>query len=173
MDFTEGLKAVLKGRDAVTMRGAYGVELFAKRLKNDELALSMRGANGWELLLITGGPCEYSRVLFDCVAETVATMLRDEAQKAAQAAPVCETVNVSAAPQNAAQAATAPRCAHFKSIKRAYAIATKAGLNVKADAAMRSAFSAFLCKPVASRETLNGSDWEKVGTAIKRGELTW
>lgn len=84
-----------------------------------------------------------------------------------------ETVNVSAAPENVAPAASTPRCAHFKSIKRAYAIATKAGLNVKADEAMRAAFGAFLGKPVASRETLNGSDWRAVGDAMKVGYLTW
>jgi hypothetical protein len=85
----------------------------------------------------------------------------------------CEAVNVSAVAQNVAQAAKAPRCAHFKAIKRAYAIAAKAGLNVKADEAMRAAFSRFLCKPVASRETLSGSDWSACADAVKCGYLTW
>jgi hypothetical protein len=84
-----------------------------------------------------------------------------------------ETMPAPAAVQNVAQAAKAPRCSHFKAIKRAYAIAREAGLNVKADEAMRAAFSGFLCKPVASRETLSGSDWKACGDAMKSGYLSW
>ncbi len=113
MSIAEGLKDVLQGRDEVTLRGAYGVELFAKRLKNDELTLSMRGANGWELVAMINGAVEYSRVLFGCVAETIIETLRN----AAQAPQACEAMPAPAASQNVAQSAVAaPRCAHFKSI---------------------------------------------------------
>jgi len=78
-----------------------------------------------------------------------------------------------ATPQAASTRAPQVRCAHFKSIKRAYSIAAQAGLNTRDSAAMRAAFSAFLCKPVASRETLSGSDWSACGDAMKSGYLAW
>ncbi len=96
-----------------------------------------------------------------------------EAVRAFMAYLEAATMPTPAAPQSPAQAAKAPRCSHFKAIKRAYAIAREAGLNVKADEAMRAAFSGFLCKPVASRETLSGSDWSACGDAMKAGYLTW
>jgi hypothetical protein len=176
MSIAEGLKGVLQNRDEVMMRGDYGMELFAKRTASGESALSMRATNHWELILLIGadGTVKRQSVLFECVVETFAAMMRDEAQKAAQTPPVRETMPVPAAPQEAAQCvARVPRCTFLKDVRRAYAIATKAGLNVKADEAMRAAFGAFLCKPVASRETLNGSDWRAVGDAMKAGYLTW
>ncbi len=61
MSIAKELEAVLQGRDAVTMRGDYGVELHAKRTASGELALSMKGATSWELVALIGGACEYSR----------------------------------------------------------------------------------------------------------------
>jgi hypothetical protein len=66
-----------------------------------------------------------------------------------------------------------PRCAHYASIRRAFACAREAGLDTKADAAMRAAFSRFLGRTIESREEMNGSDWESAATAVKCGELTW
>jgi len=169
MSIAKELEAVLQGRDEVTLRGAYGVELFAKRLKNDELTLSMRGANGWELVAMIGGVCEYSRVLFGCVAETIAETLRN----AAPSPPACEAVNVPATSQNVAQAAIAPRCGHLKSIKRVFAVARDVGLDTRADAAMRASFSRFLGRAIESRAALKPADWSMIGTAIKSQELTW
>jgi hypothetical protein len=69
--------------------------------------------------------------------------------------------------------ASAPRCPHYKAIRRVYAICKEIGLNTKADAAMRRAFENFLIRPVPSREVLDGRDWDAIGTAIKAGELCW
>jgi pyrroline-5-carboxylate reductase len=122
------------------------------------------------LVALCGGVCEYSRVLFSCVAETIIETLRN----AAQAPQACEAMPAPATSQNVAQeAVAAPRCVHFKSIKRVYAIARDAGLNVKADEAMRAAFSRFLGRAISSREELNGRDWLLIGDAIKARHLAW
>ncbi len=170
MSIAKELEAVLQGRDEVTLRGAYGVELFAKRLKNDELALSMKCANGWELVAMIGGVCEYSRVLFGCVAETIAETLRN----AAPAPQACEAVNVSAARENVAQrAVAASHSPSVKSIRRCFAVAREVGLDTRADAAMRASFSRFLGRAIESRAALKPADWSMIGTAIKAQELTW
>jgi hypothetical protein len=65
------------------------------------------------------------------------------------------------------------RCTWYRDIRRAYAIAREAGLDTKADAAMRAAFSRYLGRDVPSRETLDGDDWFRVGDAMKAGMLTW
>lgn len=65
------------------------------------------------------------------------------------------------------------RCAHYKSIRRAFAIAREAGLDTKADEAMRAAFSHFLGRAVETREALSGGDWMLVGNAIKARRLAW
>ncbi len=156
----EGLKAVLQNREAVTMCGDYDVELFAKRTASGEMALSMKGATGWETILLVGtrGDVLVQRTLFETVAATVAATLKSEADKAARIAPA--KVNV-------------VRCPHWKSIKRAYAIARECGLNTRNADAFRAACSRFLCREIESRDELRGSDWEAIGTAIKCGELAW
>jgi hypothetical protein len=68
---------------------------------------------------------------------------------------------------------TAPRCPHWNCIKRAYAIMREAGLNSKADAAMRAAFSRYLGREVESRDTLSGGEWLLLGDAIKGNRLAW
>jgi len=78
-----------------------------------------------------------------------------------------------ATPQAASTRAPKVRCAWYREIRRCYAIAREAGCDVKADEAMRAAFSRFLCKPVASRETMNGRDWLLVADAIKAHRLSW
>jgi len=174
MSIAQGLKEVLQNRDAVTMRGEFGIELFAKRTKNNELALSMKGANGWELVALIGGAVEYSRVLFSCVAETVAAMLKSEAQNAAQAPQSCEAVNVSAASQNVAQGAVAaPHSPRVKSFRRVFAVAREAGLDIRADAPMRDAFSRFLGRHVESRAALQPADLLLISNAIKTHQLSW
>ncbi len=74
-------------------------------------------------------------------------------------------------------AASAPakpvRCAWYRDIRRCYAIAREAGLDTKADAAMRAAFSRYLRKRIESREEMNGSDWVAVGDGIKARVLAW
>jgi hypothetical protein len=66
-----------------------------------------------------------------------------------------------------------PRCAHYASIRRFYAIARDAHLSVKADDAIRASLSRFLGREVSSRESLSGSEWESAATAVKCGELAW
>jgi len=79
-----------------------------------------------------------------------------------------------AAPEKAAQSATnRPRCPHYKSIRRTFAIAKDCGLNVKDEAAMRRAFGRALGRQIETREELNGNDWEAVGNMMRRGALTW
>lgn len=75
--------------------------------------------------------------------------------------------------QEAAQAVKAPRYPFYREIRRAYAIAREAGLDTKADEAMRAAFASILGRKVPSRETMNGRDWLLVGNAIKERRLTW
>ncbi len=177
MDFiAEGLKGVLQNRDEVMMRGDYGMELFAKRTASGELALSVRAVQKWELILLidASGTVKCQRVLFDCVTETIAAMLRDEAQKAAQTPQACETMPTPDEPQESAQCvARVPRCPHLKSIKRAYAIAREFGLNVKNEEAMRAAISRVLGRHIESRETMTAGEWLRVGSLIKTQHLVW
>ncbi len=78
-----------------------------------------------------------------------------------------------ATPQAASTRAPKVRCAWYREIRRCYAIAREAGCDVKADEAMRAAFSRFLGRAVPSREVLDSSDWVKVGDAIKAHQLAW
>jgi DNA-binding Lrp family transcriptional regulator len=73
----------------------------------------------------------------------------------------------------AAKPEKAPRCAFYREIRRCYAIAREAGLDVKADARMRAAFSRFLGREVETRETLRAGDWLLVADAIKSRRLAW
>jgi hypothetical protein len=116
-------------------------------------------------------------------ASEAAAMLDDEIARwerfhATQAAhlaammPACAALVVVPAnvPQNEAQRA---RCPFYRSIRRAYAIARDAGLDTKADDAMRLAFGRCLGRAIASRDELNGSDWSLIGDAIKARRLAW
>ena len=79
-----------------------------------------------------------------------------------------------AAPEKAAQSATnRPRCAHYKAIRRTFAIAKDRGLNVKDEAAMRWAFGRALGRTIETREEMTGNDWQAVGDMMKRGALAW
>jgi hypothetical protein len=73
----------------------------------------------------------------------------------------------------APQRAKAPRCAWYREIRRCFAIAREAGCDVKADEAMRAAFSRFLGRSIESRETMNAADWLLVGNEIKAHRLAW
>jgi hypothetical protein len=75
--------------------------------------------------------------------------------------------------QLAPVAAKPARCEFYPVIRRCYAIAREAGLNVKADDAMRAAFSRFLGREVETRETLRAGDWLLIGNAIKAQRLSW
>jgi hypothetical protein len=172
----EDLKGVLQNRDEVMMRGDYGMELFAKRTASGELALSMKAPQNWELILLIGtdGTVKLQRVLFDCVAETFADLLRDEAQKAAQTPQACETMPTTDEPQESAQCvARAPKCVFYKSVRRCFAIAAAAGLDTKQDTEFRAACSRVLGRNIESREAMTGGDWLLVGNAIKAQRLAW
>ncbi len=65
------------------------------------------------------------------------------------------------------------RCAWYRAIRRAFGIAKGAGLDTKADAAMRAAIGAMLGRTVATRCALTAGDWLAVGDGIRRGELAW
>lgn len=84
-----------------------------------------------------------------------------------QAAQAPTTAKVSGAKKSA------PRCAWYRDIRRAYAIAREAGLDVKADEAMRAAFGRLLGRRIETREEMNGADWIAVGDAMKARVLAW
>lgn len=65
------------------------------------------------------------------------------------------------------------RCAWYRDIRRCYAVAREAGLDVKNSAAMREAFSRFLGREVESREALRAGDWCAVSEGIKTRRLAW
>ncbi len=65
------------------------------------------------------------------------------------------------------------RCAWYRAIRRAYAIARDCGLDTKADAAMRAAFAAYFGRAIESREQLTARDWLAVGDAVKARRLAW
>jgi DNA-binding Lrp family transcriptional regulator len=159
------LQVVLMHKTAVTLRGDCGTVLRAQVTPRNEYALALQCATGFETVLLVGngGDVLMARTLFECVAETVAAMLLSEADKAAQAPQKCE----------AAKASAKPRCAFYREIRRCYAIAREAGLDVKADARMRAAFSRFLGRKVESREEMRAGDWLLVADAIKGRRLSW
>jgi hypothetical protein len=73
----------------------------------------------------------------------------------------------------ATKPAKAPRCAWYREVRKTFACARQRGLNLKDDAGMRRAFSRYLGREVASRETLNGREWADVADGVKAGLLTW
>ena len=68
---------------------------------------------------------------------------------------------------------TKPRCSWVAAIRRCFGIAKGAGLDTKADEAMRAAIGAMLGRVVASRSELTAHEWLSVGDGIRRGELAW
>jgi hypothetical protein len=99
---------------------------------------------------------------------------REAAQNAAESPVTVARVIVPVRCETVAQRVTAaPRCSFYKSIRYCFAVARDAGLDTRADDAMRAAFAAFLGRAVPSRETLNGRDWMLVGNAIKSRRLAW
>jgi hypothetical protein len=66
-----------------------------------------------------------------------------------------------------------PRCPWAAAIRRAFGIAKGAGLDTRADDAMRAAIGAMLGRAVSSRSHLTAGDWLLVGDGIRRGELAW
>ena len=75
---------------------------------------------------------------------------------------------------NAPQAVKArTRCPHYATIRRTFGFAIAAGLDTKADEAMRAAIGKLLGRDIPSRESLRAGDWERVGDAIKSSQLAW
>ena len=93
--------------------------------------------------------------------------------EAARAATLLAPVEI--APQREARAPreAQARCPFYRAIRRAYAIMREAGLNPKAEAAMRAAFARYLGREIESRESLSGGDWLLLGDAIKGNRLAW
>jgi DNA-binding Lrp family transcriptional regulator len=65
------------------------------------------------------------------------------------------------------------RCAWYRDIRRCYAVAREAGLDVKADAKMRESFGRFLGREIESREELRAGDWYLIASEIKAHRLSW
>lgn len=67
---------------------------------------------------------------------------------------------------------TAP-CAHYKAIRRTFAIAKYRGLNTNNESAMRRAFGRALGRPIESRAEMSGGDWTTCADMMKRNALAW
>lgn len=67
----------------------------------------------------------------------------------------------------------APRCSHYKAIRRTFAIAKDRGLDTKDESAMRRAFGRALGRRIESRNEMSGGDWDYVARQMKRGALAW
>ncbi len=67
------------------------------------------------------------------------------------------------------------RCPHYRAIRRAFAIAKDAGLDVSkaGKARARHAMENVIGECVNSRSEYSGSDWMRFGDAIKAGRATW
>ena len=91
------------------------------------------------------------------------------------ALPAALPVAVASASQRATeqQETAQPRCLWAAAIRRAFGIAKGAGLDTRADAAMRAAIGAMLGRAVTTRSELTAGDWLAVGDGIRRGELAW
>ncbi len=93
--------------------------------------------------------------------------------------PLALPVALPAAPVIASQRPTQretagrARCAWYRAIRRAYGCAVGAGLDTKADVAMRAAIGALLGRAVATRSDLTAGEWLSVGDAVKLGALSW
>lgn len=89
-------------------------------------------------------------------------------------APESRTANENAAPAALPAASVSrSRCPFYRAVKRCFAIARDAGLDTKADEAMRAAFGRCLGRSISSREELDGRDWMLIGDCIKARRLTW
>ena len=162
MSIAKDVQVLLATKTAVTLRGDHGLKLRAEVTPRNEYSLKMECATGFETILLVGnrGDVLMERTLFDAVAATVAAMLQSAAAKAARAIATVK-------------AESAPRCAFYREIRRCYAIAREAGLDVKADAKMRESFSRFLGREIESREELRAGDWYLIASEIKAHRLSW
>lgn len=81
------------------------------------------------------------------------------------------------APNIAHYATARVRCPHYKAIRHTFAIAKDRGLNMKDKPVMRAAFArAFaraLDRTIASRDEMNGGNWDYVVRQMHRGSLAW
>ena len=168
------LQTVLFRRVDVTMRGEYGTTLRAQVTPKNNCALYQLCASGWELIFVVsnGGEVLMQRALFDCVRATIAAALRIEAVEEARRCGAMQPAKTQPVAVEATQPVKA-RCPHYREIRRCYAIAREAGLDVKADGAMRAAFGRFLGRVIESRAALHGRDWNLVGDAIQVRALVW
>ncbi len=102
-----------------------------------------------------------------------AKLAAHRAEMEAVRAFLAQLESAAAAPEAASTRAKKVRCAWYRDIRRAFAIAREVGCDTKADEAMRAAFSRFLGRTIESREALDGYDWVEVGDAMKAGLLAW
>jgi hypothetical protein len=67
------------------------------------------------------------------------------------------------------------RCNHYKAIRRAFAIAKDAGLDVSkaGKARARHAMEDVVGQCVNSRSEYSGADWMRFGDAVKSGAVSW
>jgi hypothetical protein len=67
------------------------------------------------------------------------------------------------------------KCPHYRAIRRAFAIAKDAGLDVSkaGKARARHAMENVIGQCVESRSEYSGSDWMRFGDAIKAGRAAW
>ncbi len=86
----------------------------------------------------------------------------------------CQVLEELAA-MEAAPVAAKPRCAHWKAIKRVYAIAREKGLDTSkaGKARMRNAMENTLGRCVNSRGEYTGADWMKFGDWVKSDAARW
>jgi len=94
-----------------------------------------------------------------------------------QACEVLEQLAAMDAAPVAVEAVKVPRakCPHYRAIRRAFAIAKDAGLDVSkaGKARARHAMENVIGECVNSRAEYSGSDWMRFGDAIKAGAARW
>ena len=141
-----------------------------------------------------GGVCGYAATVQEATAQLEEELSRWERYHRAQADALAAMQGVQQAAQHAIEVAPAalpaapaqarhsatereapakPRCSWAAAIRFAFGIAKGAGLDTKADDAMRAAVGRYLGLVVASRSELTAGDWLAVGDGIRRGELAW
>jgi hypothetical protein len=149
----------------------------------------------WAISLeVAGGVCGYAATAQEAAQRLSEEVARWERYHRAQADTLAAMQNTQQATAPAIEAAPAalpaapviarhsatqreerkrPACPWYRAIRRAYGCAQGAGLDTKADAAMRAAIGAMLGRAVATRSELTAGDWLAVGDGIRRGELAW
>jgi hypothetical protein len=131
--------------------------------------------DGW-IVQVESRSVGFARSAVDAFAQLQTELTRLETSRARRpdsAAVVAKSAVAPAGPAPAAPVKVPVRCPHYPAIRRAYAIMRDVGLDLKADVAMRAAFSRFLGRAIESRQSLDRRDWLLVGNAIKSRRLAW